>query len=39
MAHWQVVALNVQPKRAARESMDLRFVTEVVAELGKSEEY
>jgi hypothetical protein len=35
MAHWQAVALNVQPKRPVREYMDLRFVTEVVAELGK----
>ncbi len=35
MAHWQSVALNVQPKRPVREYMDLRFVNEVVAELGK----
>jgi ABC-type nitrate/sulfonate/bicarbonate transport system substrate-binding protein len=35
MAHWQAVALNVQPKRPVREYMDLRFVNEVVAELGK----
>ena len=35
MAHWQSVALNVPPKRPVREYMDLRFVNEVVAELGK----
>ena len=35
MAHWQSVALNVQPKRPVREYMDLRFVNEVMAELGK----
>lgn len=35
MAHWQSVALNVKPKRPAREYMDLRFVNEVIAELGK----
>jgi ABC-type nitrate/sulfonate/bicarbonate transport system substrate-binding protein len=35
MAQWQAVALNVKPKRAAREYMDLRFVNEVVAELAK----
>ena len=35
MAQWQAVALNVKPKRAAREYMDLRFVNEVVAELGQ----
>jgi NitT/TauT family transport system substrate-binding protein len=35
MAHWQAVALNVQPKRPVREYMDLRFVNEVMAELGK----
>ena len=34
MAQWQAVALNVKPKRAVREYMDLRFVNEVVAELG-----
>jgi len=34
MAHWQAVALNVKPKRPVREYMDLRFVNEVVAELG-----
>ena len=35
MAHWQSVAVNVQPKRPVREYMDLRLVNEVVAELGK----
>src|SRR6267143_5269987 len=30
MAHWQSVALNVQPKRPVREYMDLRFVKEVM---------
>jgi NitT/TauT family transport system substrate-binding protein/sulfonate transport system substrate-binding protein len=35
MAHWQSVALNVQPKRPVRDYMDLRFVNEVVTELGK----
>lgn len=35
MAHWQSVALNVQPKRPVREYMDLRLVNEVVAELAK----
>ena len=35
MAQWQAVALNVKPKRAAREYMDLRLVNEVVAELAQ----
>lgn len=35
MAEWQAVALNVKPKRPPREYMDLRFVKEVVAELGQ----
>jgi NitT/TauT family transport system substrate-binding protein len=35
MAQWQSIALNVKPKRAVREYMDLRFVNEVVAELGQ----
>lgn len=35
MAHWQAVAMNVKPKRAAREYMDLRFANEVMAELGQ----
>jgi NitT/TauT family transport system substrate-binding protein len=35
MAQWQAVALNVQPKRPVRDYMDLRFVNEVMAELGK----
>lgn len=37
MAHWQSVALNVQPKRPVREYMDLRFVKEVMAELGQKQ--
>ena len=35
MAHWQSIALNVRPKRPARDYMDLRFVKEVMAELEK----
>ena len=35
MAQWQAIALNVKPKRQAREYMDLKFVNEVVAELGQ----
>jgi NitT/TauT family transport system substrate-binding protein len=35
MAEWQAVALNVKPKRPPRDYMDLRFVKEVVAELGQ----
>jgi ABC-type nitrate/sulfonate/bicarbonate transport system substrate-binding protein len=35
MAQWQAIALNVKPKRPARDYMDLRFVNEVVAELGQ----
>jgi len=35
MAHWQAVALNVQPKRPVRDYMDLRFVKEVMGELGQ----
>ena len=34
MAQWQAIALNIKPKRPAREYMDLRFVNEIVAELG-----
>jgi NitT/TauT family transport system substrate-binding protein len=34
MAQWQAIALNIKPKRAPKEYMDLRFVNEVVAELG-----
>src|SRR5215467_5251957 len=33
MAHWQSIALNIPPKRPARDYMDLRFVKEVMAEL------
>jgi len=35
MAQWQSVALNVKPKRPVREYMDLRFVNEVMAEIGQ----
>ncbi|MGE5820189.1 MAG: ABC transporter substrate-binding protein [Deltaproteobacteria bacterium] len=35
MAQWQAIALNTKPKRPPREYMDLRFVNEVVAELGQ----
>ena len=31
----QAIALNTKPKRPVREYMDLRFVNEVVAELGQ----
>jgi ABC-type nitrate/sulfonate/bicarbonate transport system substrate-binding protein len=35
MAQWQAIALNTKPKRRAAEYMDLTFVNEVVAELGR----
>ena len=35
IAQWQSVALNVKPKRPVREYMDLRFVNEVMAEIGQ----
>jgi len=35
MAQWQAIALNTKPKRRAAEYMDLRFVNEVMAELGQ----
>lgn len=35
MAHWQAVALGTKPKRKAIEYMDLRFVSEAMAELGQ----
>lgn len=35
MAEWQAVALNVKPKKKATEYMDLRFVNEVMSELGR----
>ena len=35
MAQWQAIALNTQPKRRPAEYMDLRFVNEVMAELGQ----
>ena len=35
MAQWQAVALNIKPKRPARDYMDLRFVNEAVAEFSE----
>jgi NitT/TauT family transport system substrate-binding protein len=35
MAQWQAIALNTKPKRKPSEYMDLRFVSEVMAELGQ----
>jgi NitT/TauT family transport system substrate-binding protein len=35
MAQWQAIALNTKPKRKPAEYMDLRFVNEVMAELGQ----
>ena len=35
MAQWQAIALNTKPKRKPSEYMDLRFVNEVMAELGQ----
>jgi ABC-type nitrate/sulfonate/bicarbonate transport system substrate-binding protein len=35
MAQWQAIALNTKPKRRPAEYMDLRFVNEVLAELGQ----
>jgi NitT/TauT family transport system substrate-binding protein len=35
MAQWQAIALNMKPKRRPSEYMDLRFVNEVMAELGQ----
>jgi len=35
MAQWQAIALNVKPKRKPAEYMDLRFVNEVMVELGQ----
>jgi ABC-type nitrate/sulfonate/bicarbonate transport system substrate-binding protein len=35
MAEWQAIALNTKPKRKPAEYMDLRFVNEVMAELGQ----
>jgi ABC-type nitrate/sulfonate/bicarbonate transport system substrate-binding protein len=35
MAQWQAIALNTKPKRKASEYMDLKFVNEAVAELGR----
>ena len=36
MAQWQAIALNIKPKRKPSEYMDLRFVSEVMAELGQN---
>ena len=36
MAQWQATTLNTKPKRKPAEYMDLRFVNEVMAELGRS---
>ena len=35
MAQWQAIALNVKPKRKPSDYMDLRFVNEAMAELGR----
>jgi ABC-type nitrate/sulfonate/bicarbonate transport system substrate-binding protein len=35
MAEWQATALGIKPKKAAAEYMDLRFVKEVVNEMGR----
>jgi ABC-type nitrate/sulfonate/bicarbonate transport system substrate-binding protein len=35
MAQWQAVALGVKPKKQPAEYMDLRFVNEVINELGR----
>jgi len=35
MAQWQAIALNTKPKRKPSEYMDLRFVNEVMLELGQ----
>jgi ABC-type nitrate/sulfonate/bicarbonate transport system substrate-binding protein len=35
MAQWQAITLNTKPKRKPAEYMDLRFVNEVMAELGQ----
>jgi ABC-type nitrate/sulfonate/bicarbonate transport system substrate-binding protein len=35
MAQWQAIALNTKPKRKPAEYMDLRFVNEVMADLGQ----
>src|SRR6185436_1227322 len=38
MAQWQAIALNTKPKRKPSEYMDLRFVNEVMVELGKNDQ-
>jgi NitT/TauT family transport system substrate-binding protein len=35
MAEWQAISLGIKPKKKASEYMDLRFVKEVVSELGR----
>jgi hypothetical protein len=35
MAEWQAVALGVKPKKKAEEYMDLKFVKQVVNDLGR----
>ena len=35
MAQWQAIAMGTKPKKKAVEYMDLRFVNEVMAELGQ----
>ncbi len=35
MAQWQAIAMGVKPKKKAAEYMDLKFVNEVMAELGQ----
>ena len=35
MAQWHAIARNIKPKRKPAEYMDLRFVNEVMAELGQ----
>lgn len=35
MAQWQAIAMGVKPKKKPAEYMDLRFVNEVMAELGQ----
>lgn len=35
MAQWQAIALGTKPKKKAAEYMDLKFVNEVMAELGQ----
>ena len=39
MAHWQSIRFECAAQRPARDYMDLRFVKEVMAELGKEMRY